>query len=77
MDNIRDKKMLYQAKRVIKYLVSKDINGIVSELINNYYYFNEPIYFYSFFGLQGGTIHQLADYILKYKSLSQEPKPRA
>ena len=63
----RDKKMLYQAKKVIKNLKSNDINGIVSELINNYHYFSEPIYFYQVFGLQGGTVWQLTGYILNEK----------
>lgn len=61
----RKKLMIRQAKRIIKNLKSNDINGIVSELLNNYHYFNEPIFFYNAFGLQGGTIYQLAGYILQ------------
>lgn len=63
MENKRQNLMIAQAKKVINRIKSNDINGIVAELLNNYYYFNEPKYFYNVFGLQGGTIWQLAGYI--------------
>jgi hypothetical protein len=77
MDNIRSKKMISQAKKIIKNLKSTTVNGIISELINNYHYYNEPSFFYNFYGLQGGTIHQLAGYILLNRAEAEKPKPRA
>ncbi len=64
----RDRLMIYQAKRVIKKIISQDINYIVAELIGNSFYFNNSEYFYKFFGLQGGTVYQLAVYIKQYNN---------
>ena len=55
-------------KNVIDNLQGKDKNDIVTELINNNFYLNNVYLFYNFFGLQGGTIWQLANYILFYKT---------
>lgn len=60
----RKKLMISQAKRIIKNLKGNTINDIVAELISNYHYYNEPEFFYNVFGLQGGTVYQLAGYIL-------------
>ena len=63
--------MIKNAKRVIKNLKSNDINGIVSELVSNYHYFTEPEFFYNVFGLQGGTVWQLAGHILHARALTR------
>lgn len=63
----RKKLMLRQVKKIIHSLTGKTSIDIVSELIHNSIYFNEPVFFYNFFNLQGGTIWQLAGYILLYK----------
>jgi len=54
-------------KKVIESLSSNDTTGIVSELIHITDYFNNPVKYYNFFDLQGGTIWILASYILAYK----------
>jgi hypothetical protein len=64
---MREKLMIRQAKKIIKNIKSEDLNGVVSELLHNSHYFNEPKHFYKVFNWQGGTIWQLAGQILNDK----------
>jgi hypothetical protein len=54
-------------RKNLKNLTGKNINDIVSELIHISDYWNNPAKYYAFFGLQGGTVYQLAGHILDYK----------
>ena len=61
-------------KNIILSFKGKNSGDIASGLLNNKYYRDNVKEFYQFFSLQGGTIHQLAGYIVEYnsgKSLSQ------
>jgi hypothetical protein len=49
-------------------LIINDKNAMASFLISDYTYFNNSLWFYEFFGLQGGTIWQLIEYIKVYLS---------
>lgn len=55
-------------KYIIDNLKSKDTLNLVCELIHIKAYYDNPLPFYHFFKLQGGTIHILASYILAYKN---------
>ena len=53
-------------KNNIKAIKGRNINEIVAELIHISDYYYNPEKYYHFFKLQGGTIWQLAAYILQY-----------
>ena len=54
-------------KLIIENLRGKTQSDITLELLSNKAYLSNPISFYHFFKLQGGTIHILSNYILAYK----------
>ena len=68
MEALKFMKKSTTVKKIIDNLQGKDKNSIVSELINNNYYLDNVCLFYHFFGLEGGTVWQLANYILFYKT---------
>jgi hypothetical protein len=55
-------------KTVLSSIKATDKQGIISELLSRPEYRGNIGAFYKFFGVQGGTVHQLAEYVLLWQS---------